>query len=54
MPQLNPLPWFTILAFSWAILLVLTPAKVFTHTKPNGLILLDINTNQYPGLIWQW
>nr|YP_010397737.1 ATP synthase F0 subunit 8 [Rasbora caudimaculata]UQJ78897.1 ATP synthase F0 subunit 8 [Rasbora caudimaculata] len=54
MPQLNPLPWFTILACSWAILLILTPTKALDHTQPNGLTLLNIMMHQNPNWIWQW
>nr|YP_010397958.1 ATP synthase F0 subunit 8 [Rasbora rutteni]UQJ79196.1 ATP synthase F0 subunit 8 [Rasbora rutteni] len=54
MPQLNPLPWFTILAFSWVILLTMTPTKVLNYTQPNEFILVDTKKYQNLNWIWQW
>nr|YP_010397854.1 ATP synthase F0 subunit 8 [Rasbora kalbarensis]UQJ79066.1 ATP synthase F0 subunit 8 [Rasbora kalbarensis] len=54
MPQLNPLPWFMILIFSWAILLTITPTKVINHTQPNEPILLDTKEYQNPNWTWLW
>nr|YP_010397932.1 ATP synthase F0 subunit 8 [Rasbora paucisqualis]UQJ79170.1 ATP synthase F0 subunit 8 [Rasbora paucisqualis] len=51
MPQLNPIPWFMILVFSWIILL-LTPNKVLGLIQPNDFILLD--TKKYQNLNWIW
>nr|YP_009471906.1 ATP synthase F0 subunit 8 [Triphoturus mexicanus]AVI25999.1 ATPase subunit 8 [Triphoturus mexicanus] len=34
MPQLNPAPWFAILAFSWLVFLITIPPKVLSHTFP--------------------
>nr|YP_009034444.1 ATP synthase F0 subunit 8 [Parupeneus multifasciatus]WGO62577.1 ATP synthase F0 subunit 8 [Parupeneus multifasciatus]BAO84775.1 ATPase subunit 8 [Parupeneus multifasciatus] len=34
MPQLDPAPWFTILVYSWFILLTIAPPKVLAHTFP--------------------
>nr|YP_004464963.1 ATP synthase F0 subunit 8 [Rasbora daniconius]BAK22930.1 ATPase subunit 8 [Rasbora daniconius] len=54
MPQLNPLPWFTILIFSWVILLTVTPTKVLDHTQPNDPMLLDTEIYMNLNWIWQW
>nr|QYB23628.1 ATP synthase F0 subunit 8 [Poropanchax normani] len=35
MPQLNPSPWFLILAFSWLVFLTIVPSKVMAHEFPN-------------------
>nr|BBG74361.1 ATPase subunits 8 [Guentherus altivela] len=35
MPQLNPTPWFLILAFTWLVFLLIIPSKVIKHTFPN-------------------
>nr|YP_010379948.1 ATP synthase F0 subunit 8 [Scomberoides lysan]UDF87770.1 ATP synthase F0 subunit 8 [Scomberoides lysan] len=35
MPQLNPAPWFAILAFSWLIFLTIIPQKVLSHNFNN-------------------
>nr|YP_010398036.1 ATP synthase F0 subunit 8 [Rasbora tuberculata]UQJ79365.1 ATP synthase F0 subunit 8 [Rasbora tuberculata] len=53
MPQLNPLPWFTILIFSWVVLL-LTPNKVLGYIQPNEFILLDIKKYQNLNWVWLW
>nr|UQJ79001.1 ATP synthase F0 subunit 8 [Rasbora einthovenii] len=54
MPQLNPLPWFTILIFSWIVLLIFTPTKVLDHIYPNEFTLLDIKKYQDLNWTWQW
>nr|UQJ78832.1 ATP synthase F0 subunit 8 [Rasbora argyrotaenia] len=54
MPQLNPIPWFTILLFSWAILLIITPIKVLDNIQPNDPILLEIKKYQDLDWIWLW
>nr|YP_010398075.1 ATP synthase F0 subunit 8 [Trigonopoma gracile]UQJ79404.1 ATP synthase F0 subunit 8 [Trigonopoma gracile] len=54
MPQLNPLPWFTILIFSWAVLLIATPTKILNHVQQNEFILLDIKKYQDLNWIWLW
>nr|YP_004465015.1 ATP synthase F0 subunit 8 [Rasboroides vaterifloris]BAK23203.1 ATPase subunit 8 [Rasboroides vaterifloris] len=54
MPQLNPLPWFTILVFSWAVLLVMTKTKIMNYTQPNEFVLLDIKKYQNPNWTWSW
>nr|UQJ79417.1 ATP synthase F0 subunit 8 [Trigonopoma gracile] len=54
MPQLNPLPWFTILIFSWAVLLIITPTKVLNHIQQNEFTLMDVKNYQNLNWIWLW
>nr|UQJ79469.1 ATP synthase F0 subunit 8 [Trigonopoma sp. BIF8638]UQJ79482.1 ATP synthase F0 subunit 8 [Trigonopoma sp. LR12861] len=54
MPQLNPLPWFTILVFSWATLIIITPVKVLNYTQQNEFILLEVKKYQNLNWIWLW
>nr|QUJ18389.1 ATP synthase protein 8 [Chrysiptera biocellata] len=53
MPQLNPLPWFSILIFSWLIFLMLLPAKVTAHTLPNELHAHAVEAKQMKEP-WDW
>nr|BAW88513.1 ATPase subunit 8 [Amblypharyngodon chulabhornae] len=52
MPQLNPLPWFSIMLFSWFILIVFMPTKVLSHVQPNDFI--PMNAKLYNNLNWNW
>nr|AAC77754.1 ATPase subunit 8 [Roeboides dayi] len=52
MPQLNPMPWFGILVFSWLIFILVIPSKVLKHTfnyEPT-----PINTEKSKMSPWDW
>nr|WAB70181.1 ATP synthase F0 subunit 8 [Trachycephalus coriaceus] len=51
MPQLDPMPWFSILIASWLIFLVFSPIKVSKYQNLN-----DPNQKTYKGLNkpWYW
>nr|AGN71093.1 ATP synthase F0 subunit 8 [Ceratophrys ornata] len=53
MPQLDPMPWFSIFVSSWLIFLVLTPIKVSKYQHLN-----DPTTKTSKGLskpwLWPW
>nr|UZC54707.1 ATP synthase subunit 8 [Monopterus albus] len=54
MPQLNPAPWFYILALSWAVLLLIVPQKVVTLVylnDPNTKTTVVIQTQSW---YWPW
>nr|YP_010295718.1 ATP synthase F0 subunit 8 [Typhlias pearsei]UMY72900.1 ATP synthase F0 subunit 8 [Typhlias pearsei] len=52
MPQLIPTPWFTVLIFSWFILLTLIPPKVLTHTFTN--MPTPQNKKEQETKPWDW
>nr|QHI42762.1 ATP synthase F0 subunit 8 [Arnoglossus laterna] len=54
MPQLNPAPWFMILAFSWLVFLTVIPAKVLKHTTPNQPLAPSTHTDQKTIWTWPW
>nr|YP_009551314.1 ATP synthase F0 subunit 8 [Chrysiptera biocellata]ALO81651.1 ATP synthase F0 subunit 8 [Chrysiptera biocellata] len=54
MPQLNPLPWFSILVFSWLIFLLIIPAKVTAHAYPNELIPQTMEKVMAEPWSWPW
>nr|YP_004465258.1 ATP synthase F0 subunit 8 [Horadandia atukorali]BAK23060.1 ATPase subunit 8 [Horadandia atukorali] len=54
MPQLDPIPWFMIFIFSWAVLLTSTMTKVTNHTQPNEFVTLDVKKYQNPNWTWSW
>nr|WAB70168.1 ATP synthase F0 subunit 8 [Osteocephalus aff. taurinus DO-2022] len=51
MPQLDPMPWFSILIVSWLILILFSPIKVSKYQNLN-----DPNHKTYKGLNkpWHW
>nr|YP_007316835.1 ATP synthase F0 subunit 8 [Telmatobius bolivianus]AEC33205.1 ATP synthase F0 subunit 8 [Telmatobius bolivianus] len=51
MPQLDPMPWFSILFSSWLIFLVLSPIKVSKYQHLN-----DPASKTFKGLnkSWTW
>nr|YP_003457126.1 ATP synthase F0 subunit 8 [Sladenia gardineri]BAI76972.1 ATPase subunit 8 [Sladenia gardineri] len=52
MPQLNPTPWFPILALSWLIFLTILPSKVMAHAFPNEPA---IQSTEKPEMApWAW
>nr|AFH37550.1 ATP synthase F0 subunit 8 [Creteuchiloglanis kamengensis] len=52
MPQLNPDPWFMILALSWLIFLTVLPNKVLNCTFTNEITALS---TKKPGTnTWNW
>nr|BBD71083.1 ATPase subunit 8 [Glaucosoma buergeri] len=54
MPQLNPAPWFMILAFSWFVLLALMPLKVTKHIEPNQPSQKSAETPKTEPWNWPW
>nr|YP_001650779.1 ATP synthase F0 subunit 8 [Aulorhynchus flavidus]BAF74903.1 ATPase subunit 8 [Aulorhynchus flavidus] len=52
MPQLNPAPWFTLMIFSWLVLLIIIPPKVTAHVFPNTLTTQ--NALAHPKNTWTW
>nr|YP_010309657.1 ATP synthase F0 subunit 8 [Gymnothorax chilospilus]YP_010852903.1 ATP synthase F0 subunit 8 [Gymnothorax reticularis]QSV37228.1 ATP synthase F0 subunit 8 [Gymnothorax chilospilus]WGL40719.1 ATP synthase F0 subunit 8 [Gymnothorax reticularis]WNH17256.1 ATP synthase F0 subunit 8 [Gymnothorax chilospilus] len=54
MPQLNPSPWFMILAFSWLVFIFIAPTKVMSHVfnnEPNPRTTETTTTNPWN---WPW
>nr|WAB69921.1 ATP synthase F0 subunit 8 [Osteocephalus yasuni] len=53
MPQLDPMPWFSILIITWLILILFSPIKVSKYQNLN-----DPNHKTYKGLnkpwFWPW
>nr|WNH22886.1 ATP synthase F0 subunit 8 [Dactyloscopus tridigitatus] len=54
MPQLNPAPWFAILAFSWLIFLTIIPPKVLAHQYPNEPTLTTSEKTKTEAWTWPW
>nr|BBU26206.1 ATPase subunit 8 [Luciocephalus pulcher] len=54
MPQLNPTPWFAVLAFSWLVFLFILPPKILTHTFPNGPTLKSAEKPKTESWNWPW
>nr|AKO72194.1 ATP synthase F0 subunit 8 [Pseudexostoma brachysoma] len=52
MPQLNPDPWFMILALSWLIFLTMLPSKVLNCTFTNEITAPD--TKKLEPNTWNW
>nr|WNH24385.1 ATP synthase F0 subunit 8 [Vinciguerria poweriae] len=53
MPQLNPAPWFFILAFSWLVFLIVLPPKVLNHVIPNDPAP-TIKQTHVDAWTWPW
>nr|YP_010957138.1 ATP synthase F0 subunit 8 [Citharichthys stigmaeus]WMY90426.1 ATP synthase F0 subunit 8 [Citharichthys stigmaeus] len=54
MPQLNPAPWFAVLAFSWLVLLTIVPTKVMAHIYPNEPTPQDVEKTASQIWTWPW
>nr|YP_003457035.1 ATP synthase F0 subunit 8 [Melanocetus johnsonii]BAI77109.1 ATPase subunit 8 [Melanocetus johnsonii] len=54
MPQLNPLPWFSILFYSWLVFLVILPPKVLAHSFPNEPNPEATEASQPQTWVWPW
>nr|YP_002317385.1 ATP synthase F0 subunit 8 [Spinachia spinachia]QHN51612.1 ATP synthase F0 subunit 8 [Spinachia spinachia]BAG83096.1 ATPase subunit 8 [Spinachia spinachia] len=54
MPQLDPSPWFILLAFSWLVFLAVIPYKVMAHTFSNEPTMQDIQKCPTNPWIWPW
>nr|YP_009182796.1 ATP synthase F0 subunit 8 [Oreoglanis immaculatus]YP_009182835.1 ATP synthase F0 subunit 8 [Pareuchiloglanis longicauda]YP_009182848.1 ATP synthase F0 subunit 8 [Pareuchiloglanis macrotrema]YP_009630656.1 ATP synthase F0 subunit 8 [Euchiloglanis davidi]AKO72119.1 ATP synthase F0 subunit 8 [Oreoglanis immaculatus]AKO72155.1 ATP synthase F0 subunit 8 [Pareuchiloglanis longicauda]AKO72168.1 ATP synthase F0 subunit 8 [Pareuchiloglanis macrotrema]QBR55214.1 ATP synthase F0 subunit 8 [Euchilogl len=52
MPQLNPDPWFMILALSWLIFLTVLPNKVLNYNFTNEITTPD--TKKLESITWNW
>nr|YP_010957086.1 ATP synthase F0 subunit 8 [Pleuronichthys coenosus]WMY90348.1 ATP synthase F0 subunit 8 [Pleuronichthys coenosus] len=54
MPQLNPGPWFCVLAVMWLTFLTVAPQMLLSHLFPNKITpaeKLEQSTNPWS---WQW
>nr|AOS51590.1 ATP synthase F0 subunit 8 [Alticus simplicirrus] len=54
MPQLNPAPWFMILALSWLVFLIIIPPKVLAHTFPNEPSPSAAEKSETKSWNWPW
>nr|YP_002154599.1 ATP synthase F0 subunit 8 [Ablennes hians]YP_009355472.1 ATP synthase F0 subunit 8 [Dermogenys pusilla]QDE52628.1 ATPase subunit 8 [Dermogenys pusilla]BAG69276.1 ATPase subunit 8 [Ablennes hians]BAX03751.1 ATPase subunit 8 [Dermogenys pusilla]BBU25648.1 ATPase subunit 8 [Ablennes hians]BBU25661.1 ATPase subunit 8 [Dermogenys pusilla] len=54
MPQLNPSPWFAILAFTWLIFLTVIPQKIKAHTFPNSPTSQSVKKHKTEPWNWPW
>nr|BBG74530.1 ATPase subunits 8 [Eumecichthys fiski] len=54
MPQLNPSPWFLILAFSWIVFLTILPPKILAHTTPNEPSTKTVDNTKTTPWSWPW
>nr|YP_007475488.1 ATP synthase F0 subunit 8 [Phoxinus phoxinus]BAM78593.1 ATPase subunit-8 [Phoxinus phoxinus] len=54
MPQLNPNPWFMILALSWVVFLIVVPAKVWNHLTPNEPAPMNEEKHKTEPWDWPW
>nr|YP_010463179.1 ATP synthase F0 subunit 8 [Pseudorhombus pentophthalmus]UUJ37687.1 ATP synthase F0 subunit 8 [Pseudorhombus pentophthalmus] len=54
MPQLNPTPWFMVLAFSWFIFLTVIPPKILAHTFPHQPALQSTQKPKTGPWNWPW
>nr|WNH22184.1 ATP synthase F0 subunit 8 [Varicus bucca] len=54
MPQLNPAPWFAILAFAWLVFLTIVIPKVMAHTFPNHPSPQSLQTPKTEPWTWPW
>nr|YP_004733012.1 ATP synthase F0 subunit 8 [Arripis trutta]BAK52359.1 ATPase subunit 8 [Arripis trutta] len=52
MPQLNPTPWFPIMAFSWLVFLIVLPPKIIAHATPN--VPTPLSARKEKGNTWNW
>nr|YP_009133182.1 ATP synthase F0 subunit 8 [Selenotoca multifasciata]AGQ45958.1 ATP synthase F0 subunit 8 [Scatophagus argus]AGW45846.1 ATP synthase F0 subunit 8 [Scatophagus argus]AKC58594.1 ATP synthase F0 subunit 8 [Selenotoca multifasciata]QPG24567.1 ATP synthase F0 subunit 8 [Scatophagus argus] len=52
MPQLDPSPWFLILALSWSAFLTIIPAKLLRHTSLNTVT--HQHAQERPTTSWTW
>nr|BBC27507.1 ATPase subunit 8 [Schindleria praematura] len=54
MPQLNPSPWFLILAFSWIVFLTLVIPKTLAHTFFNEPTPQSTQAPKTEPWTWPW
>nr|BDA81328.1 ATPase subunit 8 [Rhinogobius flumineus]BDA81341.1 ATPase subunit 8 [Rhinogobius flumineus] len=54
MPQLNPSPWFAILAFSWLVFLTIVVPKTLNHTFPNEPMFQSTQVPKTDPWTWPW
>nr|QZL29296.1 ATPase subunit 8 [Gymnotus aff. pantherinus Lineage III RJ] len=54
MPQLNPNPWFYMLAFSWMIFLAVILPMVLVYHFPNDPSMLDPKSTNTQPWAWPW
>nr|QUJ18149.1 ATP synthase protein 8 [Doratonotus megalepis]WNH21716.1 ATP synthase F0 subunit 8 [Doratonotus megalepis] len=54
MPQLNPHPWFAILAFAWLVFAIILPYKTSTFEFPNELSIHDLPAPILEPWNWPW
>nr|YP_001054793.1 ATP synthase F0 subunit 8 [Cymatogaster aggregata]BAF46822.1 ATPase subunit 8 [Cymatogaster aggregata] len=54
MPQLNPTPWFVILAFSWLIFAAVIPPKILANIFPNEPSAQSTEKSKTEPWNWPW
>nr|BAC23260.1 ATPase subunit 8 [Bregmaceros nectabanus] len=54
MPQLNPIPWFSIAVFTWMIFLFIMLPKVYSHQFPNNPSFYKTSSQQSTSWNWPW
>nr|YP_007627178.1 ATP synthase F0 subunit 8 [Chaeturichthys stigmatias]YP_009229143.1 ATP synthase F0 subunit 8 [Amblychaeturichthys hexanema]AGH15492.1 ATP synthase F0 subunit 8 [Chaeturichthys stigmatias]ALS46758.1 ATP synthase F0 subunit 8 [Amblychaeturichthys hexanema]QDA81964.1 ATP synthase F0 subunit 8 [Chaeturichthys stigmatias] len=54
MPQLNPLPWFSIFIFSWFVFFAIAMPKVKNHTFTGVPCPQDTQTSKHNSWSWPW
>nr|YP_003227096.1 ATP synthase F0 subunit 8 [Lagocephalus lunaris]ACX33658.1 ATP synthase F0 subunit 8 [Lagocephalus lunaris] len=54
MPQLDPAPWFAIMAFSWLTFITILPLKTMAHQSPNEVTSQSTQTPKTKIWTWPW
>nr|WNH21820.1 ATP synthase F0 subunit 8 [Bathygobius curacao] len=54
MPQLNPYPWFAILAFSWLVFLTIVLPKILSHQFPLDPAATSVQLPKVEPWSWPW
>nr|BBH37296.1 ATPase subunit 8 [Gobiodon erythrospilus] len=54
MPQLNPAPWFMIMAFSWLVFATIVVPKTLAHTFPNDPVPQSPQALKTESWTWPW
>uniref|UniRef100_UPI0030FE86ED ATP synthase F0 subunit 8 n=1 Tax=Lopholatilus villarii TaxID=458580 RepID=UPI0030FE86ED len=54
MPQLNPLYWFNMLAFSWMAFMTILPMKIKNTSFPDFPELKEVEKPKTTPWTWPW